>query len=519
VHQVALDDKGNVYVTDREHGCVIIYDESAKELGKIAIKNPHQIAVHPKTGAIYVTQFDCLAYGSYQCSVNKFENYKEGALPVAKMDFPPGPGLNASSSMALAVSKDKTLIWMAGVKGGLVPLEDKGTSFVPVAVKFTPKGNLPGEWNRLAVDYDRDEVYISDGYNGMWRFNGLTGEGDVLKKDGKKFLVNDIAIGFDGLLYACVSGAQDQSAAPYSGPLWRLDRDLNPAPYKETGSHVLSKYIYSRMGVGFAERGMGVAPDGKAYISFMYKWVAYAIGGFGADGKPLQGKYLKGIFPSEKEKKQYPADWDSAIIGPVPQMCANIRADFKGNIYVGLMTRPKGFTPPKGFEKDQGYRVSVGSVVKFGPEGGSMAGPDGATAVAEMQGALLLYPGLAPFSSAAEAFGGNTCCVCRVPRFDLDRYGRVALPNAMTNSVLIYDNAGNLICEFGKYGNFDSQYINPNSEEGKANKPTVAVPEIPLAWPTGVGFSEAHIYVNDTYNRRAMRLDNTYMLAETCDVK
>ena len=125
------------------------------------------------------------------------------------------------------------------------------------------------------------------------------------------------------------------------------------------------------------------------------------------------------------------------------------------------------------------------------------------------------YVGLAPFSSTAEAFGGNTCCVCRVPRFDLDRYGRLVLPNAMTNSVLLYDNAGNLILEFGKYGNFDSQFVRPGSPD---TRPLVAVPEIPMTWPTGAGFSEKHIYVNDTYSRRALRVDLQYAAEAVCDI-
>jgi hypothetical protein len=275
------------------------------------------------------------------------------------------------------------------------------------------------------------------------------------------------------------------------------------------------------MGCGYAERGLGVGPDGKCYITFMYDWVAYAVAGFGADGKPLKGKYLDGVFPSKKpeSKKSYPAALDSAIIGPVPQMTANLRVDLKGNIYVGMMYRPKDFAPPKGFEKDQGYRVSVGSVVKFGPEGGTMPGPEGSTSAAKLEGVLNAYPGIAPFSSAAEAFGGNTCCVCRVPRFDLDRYGRLAIPNAMTNTVLLYDNAGNLILEFGKYGNFDSQFVNPNTDAGKQKKPSVASPEIPMGWPTGAGFSENHLYVNDTYNRRAMRLDKVFSAEQNVDLK
>jgi len=35
------------------------------------------------------------------------------------------------------------------------------------------------------------------------------------------------------------------------------------------------------------------------------------------------------------------------------------------------------------------------------------------------------------------------------------------------NLVTILDNSGNEIVSFGKYGNFDSQYINLNTKEGK----------------------------------------------------
>lgn len=514
VHQVAVDGKGQVYVANREAGCVTVFDESGKEIGKVALKNPHLVAVHPKTGAIYVTQLDCLSYGKFQCVLNRFDNFKEGAVPAARLEFPPGTdGVNSRQCMALSVGADKTIVWMAGVKGGLVSLLDKGTAFEPFDNQFGPKRDVPGDWNRLATDFERDEIYVSNGSTRMWRFSGRTGEGGVLRKDGREFLVNDLAVGYDGLLYARVSGAWDRSAGAYSGPFWRLDHELNAAPYAGTGTQVLSKYIYSRFGVGFAERGIGVGADGKVYISFLYDcpWV-YAVAGFGPDGKPMQGKYLKGVFPAKRadERKRYPADLDSAIVGPVPQANSGIRVDRKGNLYIGILYRPKGFPVPKGFEQDQAYRVAVGSVVRFSPEGGFMPGKEDAMRADQLEGAEMVYPGFAPFSSSIECMARNTCCVCRTGRFDLDRYGRVVIPNAFTDSVLLYDNAGNLIAEFGKYGNFDSLHINQNTEAGKAGKPTVAVPEIPLAWPTAAGFSEDHIYVNDTCNRRVVRTDISY---------
>jgi hypothetical protein len=103
-----------------------------------------------------------------------------------------------------------------------------------------------------------------------------------------------------------------------------------------------------------------------------------------------------------------------------------------------------------------------------------------------------------------------------VSRFDLDRYGRLALPNVVSTSVTVVDNAGNLICQFGKYGNFDSQYVPPDSADAK---PIVAIPDIPLCWPTGAGFTEKAIYVCDTYNRRVVRADMTWKAEQTCQVK
>jgi hypothetical protein len=33
----------------------------------------------------------------------------------------------------------------------------------------------------------------------------------------------------------------------------------------------------------------------------------------------------------------------------------------------------------------------------------------------------------------------------------------------------------------------------------------ISCPFYSLAWPTGAGFGENHLYVNDTYNRRVVR--------------
>lgn len=175
----------------------------------------------------------------------------------------------------------------------------------------------------------------------------------------------------------------------------------------------------------------------------------------------------------------------------------------------GKATRP-------GFEKDEAYQHCTGCVVKFGPEGGTVRGAEDMMTGAKVEGALNTYPGLSPFS---HPHLGTTCCVCRIPRFDVDLYGRLVLPNATGNYVALLDNSGNEILTFGQYGNFDSQYVNPNTKAGQAGGPTVTAPGIPLAWPDGAGITDRHIYVLDVYSRRVVRTDLNWQTEEVCPVQ
>ena len=86
VHGVAVDAKGNVYVANREQQCVMVFDENAKEIGKIAVDQPHQIAIHPKTGEIYVLSRNCTGYWQYKVSVAKFKDFTPGATAAVKYD-------------------------------------------------------------------------------------------------------------------------------------------------------------------------------------------------------------------------------------------------------------------------------------------------------------------------------------------------------------------------------------------------------------------------------------------------
>jgi hypothetical protein len=503
IHGATVDKAGNVYVADRERQRISIFAESGQEAGKIEVAQPHQIAIHPKTGEVYVLSRLCTGYWKYSLTLSKFSSLANGLVPMAKYVFPAG---SPSPQMALVASDKQTSVYCGGVPGNLVRLIDKGASFESGATLFAPQAEGMAVFNRMEVDKTRDEVYVSNGDASFWRFNGETGEGGLLKKkDGKPFAATDLAVGYDGLLYF-------QTGESFSGPLERYTRELAPAPYP-SGTHVLSKYIYGRYGIGNCEKGIGVGADGKVFVSWMFSgWVQYAVSAWGADGKGINGKYSD--IADYNTKGGTSPELKKAFIGPIPQANGGVRVDLKGNVYVGMIVGKTSI--PKSFEKNDGYKHCTGSVVKFGPEGGTVPGSPDQMVGNIAEGASNTYSGLSPFSHPHLA---TNCCVCRVPRFDVDYYGRLAIPNATGNYAQIVDNAGNEILTFGKYGNFDSQYVNPNSKEGKENKPRIAVPEIPLAWPNSAGMTDKHVYVLDVYNRRVVRADKTFTAEAVCDLK
>jgi hypothetical protein len=509
IHYVGFDAKNNVYVPDRQANRVVVFSDQGKQIGEFPCKNPHQIAVHSRTGAIYVLRKVCNGWNSHAIAIEKFSGFGPGAKSLAVYDKISN---KANPFIALAAGSGRTLLWMAGTGEGLLALDDQGAALTPVETKYKPRVDAQIDWNRLSVDYARDELYVSDGGNRIWRYDGKTGDGGVFKfKTGKPLAAVDLSVGYDGLLYI-------RTGESFSGPLERFTRELEPAPYAG-GTHVLSPSIYSRFGIGNCEKGLGVGPKGEVYISFMYDWTLYAVGGFGPDGKALQGLYLSGKFPAPQDKlKGYPPELRTSVIGPVTSAGGGIRVDLQGNIYVGLDAKAEGTAPPANLATDEVAKRWNSSVVKFGPKGGAILGlkdseskqPDapkiGLDGKRTAENALNAYSGLGPVSGAGPG-GNSSCCVCRVPRFDVDRFGRLAIPSAFSAKVLYYDNAGNLITSIGNYGNFDSQYV---AEGAKSKTPTVTVPEIPLAWPSGAGFTENSVYLCDTYNRRVVRVDKTF---------
>ena len=116
--------------------------------------------------------------------------------------------------------------------------------------------------------------------------------------------------------------------------------------------------------------------------------------------------------------------------------------------------------------------------------------------VKDVLGTTAKYAGCGPVSR----WNAVGACACTKPRFDVDDYGRLYIPNGITFSVSVRDNADNEIVQFGSYGNFDS--AGPGSAEPR--------PEIPLGWPVTAGASDRFIYVGDCLNHRVVRVDKVF---------
>lgn len=148
-----------------------------------------------------------------------------------------------------------------------------------------------------------------------------------------------------------------------------------------------------------------------------------------------------------------------------------IRVDLKGNIYMGLLIKPKGDTvPPEIRSRLPGSPTGIyftgytngepnlagyascwyGSIVKFRPAGGTayyntagqyMMSPD---CPIEMTGHEWMYYG-ASIQTSWSPFRVRNSCACFTPRFDVDRFSRVIFPNVFENNYVCLDAEKNLL--------------------------------------------------------------------------
>ena len=460
-HGLAVDAAGRVFACDRVNQRIAVFDAGGQLVGSTPVEHPDQVAVSPDGSDLYVTTRKVIdGYkAKNEVSVLKLSGWNPGKI-VAKLTL---TGSNAPS-MAVDATRKPAVIWLSNVegKGGVKRIEDRGA-------EFAVTGSLgKGGWVmpvKVWADPLSDQVITSNGWSALNSFNGLTGEAQNFPLLGM-----DLAFGPDGSYY--VYGQKG-----WHELVTRFDRGFHPLPFPATGKNTTAmtttgKDVYGRYGHGWCNKGVAVGQDGRIYVYNMYDWNKYFLNVWDPSGSAVKHARV-----------------GDGLIGPLDPQGGGVAVDAKGNVYVGMTGLPAGAP---------GAAKGIGSIVKFGPEGGGYGASGlewkGSSVGKRVEGALTAYPGL-----ALQVWEG---CVCKEARFDLDGYGRLYVPNAATYSVRVLDNAGNEIARFGHYGNADSRG-----------------PAIPFGFPMAVSAGQldaGRLYVADLLNQRVVRLAVGWGLEEAC---
>ncbi len=530
---VATDAKGNVYVSDYGNNRVVMLNQKGEFLAEAAVKNPDALAVDPRTGAAYVLSLTTKPkrplhpadWGMKE--VVKLSSVKEGKV-VWRLQVPgrlsqPVLGLDTHGKRPVLWVGNPQEPWWNGARSQLWRVVDHGD-------KYTRREVLPRSGTSLRcagflfASKTRDEVFVNE-IGGAWRrFDGKTGKGVMLKLTGY-----DGHAGPDGNLYFTGGGR-----------ITRFDRDGKPVAFKSTGiNHVtLVDSLPRRAAQGERVMGVGVSPAGRIH-ALHWRFLPFKKGDDAS--KRYRYKYAgKYSFPVVDV---YDADGKLLRKGVISETIADahsIRVDTAGNIYLAANSRLlsrvlpasfKGKVPDKYVGENwrwkrgfNAYPPAYGCLFKFPPAGGRLRpllpGEEKGLAEPELQvttvhgwranwryvaakNVLWQHMGISPMPRQ-----GSCVCTSR-PRFDMDRFTRLFVPDAMRFSVQVLDSNGNFITRFGAYGNMDS--AGPKSRIPK--------PEIAFAWPSTVAVSPKAVYVADMANRRITRVRMGYAVEQTCSIR
>jgi hypothetical protein len=479
---IDTDADGNVLVCDLVNGDlvngqIVEISPAGKLLSTTKVPWPDKIMVSRKTGDLYVISRKVSRGHLPPATLYKIAGRGDSAKIVAELPLAGTIG----GAYTLDESGATPVIWLAGQatrekdSTKLVRVEDRGGKLIATGNQFLNRDrNAITFVGYMDVDREAELVYVTRSGGKVWRFDGETGKGGPLE-----IKAVDVAVGPGGHLYTWGTDGG------YQGPIARFTRDLKPAPLSSTGRHTFG-YLYGRAGRGSSVCGLDVDSRGRVFATYGVN--ECHIRAYDANGK-LVNFDRKITLNTRRGPQQVPV----AVSGVVGYG-GSIRLDNAGNIYVLQHGLPADHQPPPGYENDEAYRHAVGTIYKFRPEGGELK--QARSSVKEAVGSIARYPDCGPISR----WRCDGSCACTKPRFDVDDFGRLYIPNGITFSVSVRDNANNEIVRFGRYGNFDCQ--GPKSKEPS--------PAIPLGWPVTAGASDRYIYVGDVLNHRVVRVDKVF---------
>ncbi|MGQ9662273.1 MAG: SMP-30/gluconolactonase/LRE family protein, partial [Kiritimatiellia bacterium] len=235
---LAVDARGNLYVCDNAAGKVLIFSPDGKRIGQIAVSYPDQIAVHRKTGRIYVFTVKPDPARNRGSNWVQDHNWKDGksllrfegigaTTPSAAVALPSSP---AKTSFCLDDSEPVTVIWIAHVQYGktdIIRVAETENGFTkpeyPIRDRVAP-GAVPVGYLDMAADPLSGDLYV--GKLALKRYSGITGDYlGTLQLESHKRMISpewgEMTFSADGstILFESHRG------------LFRYDRTGKPAPW------------------------------------------------------------------------------------------------------------------------------------------------------------------------------------------------------------------------------------------------------------------------------------------------
>jgi hypothetical protein len=521
VRGLADDGHGRLFIADHGNNRVVVVSESdGRVLGSIAVEKPQQVAVEPTTGHVYVTRI----VARYGVELVKFSGWQD-AKPLVRHRLPYDGNPDFPWSLALVPGKDPgglPGVWLGGDRGRLLRLTERDGNFTADEVASNDTGTAG--FADVQVDRFRDppEVYVRTMQDHWLRYNEATGAVDRIALDLPANAGTCIVPGKDGCIYA--------PAYPYY--LYRFDRDGRPAPWPGDAQRYPASVINWRKGID--------EPKGPAHATYLPVSMTYMTHTLGVRGDGRLFALDPGKPRTRPPKMLVEVGRDGRRVGgpivwKVSDTAVGPKFDAEGNIYIAEQIRPLDQPAPPEFAAwlgdvkvgttlAKGPKAAVGtmygSIVKFSPKGGMIhwKGTD------PFEGQPALDPSLKTVDAMYFTGGGRRfepvkvtgalwmhvgvshvalhACNCETTRFDVDPFGRVFYPDLGRFRVGVLDTNGNVITEFGRYGNADD-----------------ARDQLALAWLIGVGVTDRYVYLGDSMNRRLLRAKLVYEAEATCAVR
>ncbi|MCK6471545.1 MAG: hypothetical protein L6R28_07350 [Planctomycetes bacterium] len=350
---LAIDGKGHLLVADRGNNRVVILAEKdGAFVGSFAATSPEWLGISRRTGVIYVQSGESIVRFAPPAKPDRagWKDVKETgrtAILAGKFRYPKNPKF---LSLAVDPSAEPAVLWAGwGSASGMTAVslfrcEDRGGTFGD----WTPAKAYDGPQQRsLTADPLKREVLCAVDRDLIIR-NDVTGEEQKTKGGGNN--AHTFRLGPDGLIY---SMSHDRGVT-------RFDRNGNAIPFPSTADHPLLRGRLGTQSSGTTawERDFGIDRKGDIYVK--------------SRTTQYHGLMTVPVFGQDGAMKR-------TAIYTVSDGAYGPRIDARGNIYIMEAVCPDNEPMPADLAapilKSTGrvyYELIYGSVIKFGPEGGSV---------------------------------------------------------------------------------------------------------------------------------------------------